>query len=86
MDIEDLHICKKTGQDCCKQSCLDKDWCFVSDDEVTNEMMKFVLKDGRRWYTACTIQDIFYVFTAEGTDSYMLAAGNTAKGNNIFKW
>ncbi|XP_041981242.1 xanthine dehydrogenase-like [Aricia agestis] len=77
LDIEDLKICKK--EDC--NSCSDRDeWCFIDKEEVGNILKYIRLQDNRDWYRVETVFDIFRIWAERGTDSYMLVAGNTAKG------
>lgn len=84
-DIEDLHICKK-DESICNKICCDKDneeddWCIVTKQDVERcDVPEIVLEDGKLWYQVQTIKDIFDVFEKRGDDSYMLVAGNTAKG------
>ncbi|XP_072948794.1 xanthine dehydrogenase-like [Epargyreus clarus] len=78
-DIEDLKICKKNGEECNKDKCDESDWCFVSDDEVMAYRC-IPLCDGRLWYIVQDISDIFNILREKGDGSYMLVAGNTAKG------
>ncbi|KAJ8719963.1 hypothetical protein PYW07_012006 [Mythimna separata] len=82
MDIEDLQICKKSGKPCDKSSCDDDDdWCVVGDDDLKDDQIKrIVLKDGRLWFKPRVLQDVFNILIHEGIGSYMLVAGNTAKG------
>ncbi|XP_049874984.1 uncharacterized protein LOC126373065 [Pectinophora gossypiella] len=80
LDIEDLTICKKTGSPCTKNNCDDDDWCLVSPEDLKQTVTQIDLKDGRKWFRAKFILDIFAVLYREGHDSYMLVAGNTAKG------
>lgn len=86
IDIEDLNnICTRTGKLCKKQSCDDDDWCFVKKEELQEDnILRIKLKDDKVWYRAMTINDIFDIFNNEGTDSYMLVAGNTAKGDSFY--
>ncbi|KAJ2951526.1 hypothetical protein O0L34_g13677 [Tuta absoluta] len=79
-DIEDLNICKKNGN-CNKEKCEEDDWCLISRDDVTqNDAIQINLKDGRKWFKVSHIEEIFSIWQAQGDDSYMLVAGNTAKG------
>lgn len=80
-DIEELHICKKSGQTCDKYNCEDSEWCFVNDADVQADIIEIKLMDDRLWIRVNTVQDIFNVLRREGDNSYMLVAGNTAKGN-----
>lgn len=82
-DIEDLKICKKTGKACgSTESDCDDDWCMVTNEgEVKSSILTLNLKDGRKWFRAKIIPDIFGILIREGDDSYMLVHGNTAKGN-----
>ncbi|KAF9801456.1 hypothetical protein SFRURICE_013236, partial [Spodoptera frugiperda] len=80
-DIEDLKICKKTGKSCDEQHCGDNDWCIVKDEDLLNsKMIQMKLKDGKFWYKATSIRNIFDILDDKGNDSYMLVAGNTARG------
>ncbi|XP_063828755.1 probable aldehyde oxidase gad-3 [Ostrinia nubilalis] len=79
-DIEDLHICTKKGI-ICKHKCDDDDWCVVSHNDVDElNIQEIHLEDGKCWYRVQNVNDIFNIFKTKGTDSYMLVAGNTAKG------
>ncbi|KAI5643279.1 molybdopterin-binding domain of aldehyde dehydrogenase domain-containing protein [Phthorimaea operculella] len=78
-DIEDLNICNKDGK-CKKQKCEEQDWCFISENDVGQSIIQINLKDGRKWFKVSYITEIFSTLQAEGDDSYMLVAGNTAKG------
>ncbi|XP_031766920.2 aldehyde oxidase 1-like [Galleria mellonella] len=85
LDIEDLHICNKTGKNCdkhdCKHDCKDDDWCIVSKSDVEVPVpINIDLKDGRYWFKVSTIRDVFGILGTRGDDSYMLVSGNTAKG------
>ncbi|CAG4933298.1 unnamed protein product [Parnassius apollo] len=80
-DIEDLHICKGKDGGCRKSKCVDYDWCMVSKDEVEQlSVIHIKLIDGRDWYKVFDLRDVFNIFQTKGDDSYMLVAGNTAKG------
>lgn len=47
---------------------------------------KISLADGRVWFSVSDVRSIFTALDDVGYDSYMLVAGNTAKGNStIFK-
>lgn len=81
IDIEDLHICDKTGKSCSTE-CLDSDRCFISNN-LSNKPINMVLKDGKRWFTVYDVITIFQILQREDTDSYMLVAGNTAKGKAV---
>ncbi|KAG6465427.1 hypothetical protein O3G_MSEX015145 [Manduca sexta] len=81
MDIEDLHICKKTGKNCLKVSCEKDEWCMVSDDDVkVPNILELKLKDNKYWYRVTDVADIHKILNEKGYDSYMLVCGNTAKG------
>ncbi|XP_049875013.1 xanthine dehydrogenase-like [Pectinophora gossypiella] len=77
-DIEDLHIhqkcAKNCGKKCSKEKCTEDDWCFEA------KVTEIDLKDGKKWFRVYDVDDIFKVLQREGDDSYMLVAGNTAKG------
>ena len=79
-DIEDLQICKKNGGACDKNNCEDSDWCFLDEDFDKEEVIEINLKDGKLWVRAVVVKDIFKILAREGDDSYMLVAGDTAKG------
>lgn len=81
-DIEDLYICKKNNNPCTK-TCDDEDWCIVYSKNglMSDNVIKIELKDGKKWYKVTEISQIFDILKSEGDDSYMLVAGNTAKGN-----
>ncbi|KAL0878800.1 hypothetical protein ABMA27_003830 [Loxostege sticticalis] len=79
-DIEDVHICKKKGGVCLKK-CNKEDWCVISHNDVNElDVQEIILEDGKYWYRARSTKDIFDIFKIKGDDSYMLVAGNTAKG------
>ena len=78
-DIEDLQICKKTGETCDKSNCKDSEWCFV-DDERKDSVIEITLKDNRLWFRVEKVKDIFAILERKGDDSYMLVHGNTARG------
>ncbi|XP_045773781.1 xanthine dehydrogenase 1-like [Maniola jurtina] len=75
-DIEDLKICEKSGEVCSKSDCDESDWCMVS----RNEVIHIPLRDKRDWYRVYTLPDIFAIWQARRTQSYMLVSGNTGKG------
>ncbi|XP_026741879.1 xanthine dehydrogenase-like [Trichoplusia ni] len=93
-DIEDLHICKKTGEECDKSNCEEREWCFVDKEECDKsnceesewcfvdkeDIIEIKLKDGRLWVRVQEVRDIFKIFDREGDSSYMLIHGNTGKG------
>ncbi|XP_045499718.1 xanthine dehydrogenase 1-like [Colias croceus] len=82
LDIEDLSICKKTGE-ICSNTCDESEWCVVSKDDVKVKQASVIhikLSDNRDWYRVEDLTDVFRILLAHGTDSYMLVAGNTAKG------
>ncbi|KAJ2951464.1 hypothetical protein O0L34_g13616 [Tuta absoluta] len=78
-DIEDLSEkqCKPGGT--CKRRCsvLDEEWCLVDNE---TGLLKELHTDKGRWYKAYKTEDVFKILNKEGTDSYMLVAGNTGKG------
>lgn len=81
LDIEDLHLCNKTENVCYKQNeCDESGWCIVNKDNFENNIFHIELKDGKQWYNAKSISDIFEIFEKYGKDSYMMVAGNTGKG------
>ncbi|XP_026741806.1 xanthine dehydrogenase 2-like [Trichoplusia ni] len=93
-DIEDLHICKKTGKECDKSNCEESEWCFVDKEECDKsnceesewcfvdkeDIIEIKLKDGRLWGRVQEVRDIFKILDREGDSSYMLIHGNTGKG------
>ncbi|XP_072949588.1 xanthine dehydrogenase/oxidase-like [Epargyreus clarus] len=80
LDIEDLTICNKTGK-ACKGKCDDSDWCFVSEDDVSqSKVINIHLKDDKEWFRVEELDDIFKIFKHKGDDCYMLVNGNTGKG------
>ncbi|KAJ8719954.1 hypothetical protein PYW07_011997 [Mythimna separata] len=80
-DIEDLHICKKTGEACDKSNCEENEWCIVDEQQLEKgNIIKIKLKDNRLWYRVQEVKDIFSILNKEGDDSYMLLNGNTARG------
>lgn len=84
-DIEDLKICEKTGKACGNtEGDCDDDWCIVNKEgDVESGVLMLNLKDGRKWFRARIIPDIFGILIKEGSDSYMLVHGNTAKGKAL---
>ncbi|XP_063828756.1 uncharacterized protein LOC135078111 [Ostrinia nubilalis] len=80
-DIEDLYICKKSNKPCTK-TCGEEDWCVISGKSgvMDDDVIKIELKDNKKWYKVTEISQIFDILSSEGEDSYMLVAGNTAKG------
>ncbi|KAL4715707.1 hypothetical protein ACJJTC_006286 [Scirpophaga incertulas] len=79
-DIEDLTICKKTGESCSKSNCENEDdWCIVSGVDYRN-ILEINLKDGKTWYRVTTVRDAFEIISRKVFESYILVAGNTAKG------
>lgn len=81
LDIEDLKICYKNKEICSESKCADSDWCFVSKSDVFTKTLHIELSDKRDWYKVQTLNDIFRIWRDKGTESYMLVAGNTGKGN-----
>lgn len=80
-DIEDLNICKKTGKNCNKTCVEENEWCVIKKEDVKeHEIIEIQLQDHKKWFRVLTVNDIFKVLNTEGYDSYMLVAGNTAKG------
>lgn len=85
-DIEDLHICKKTGLSCNKNQCDDDDddWCLLSNEELLiSSVIKIELKDNKFWFKVYNLKAIFDILNNKGYDSYMLVYGNTAKGKGL---
>lgn len=82
-DIEELKICDSNGKPCSEQNCEQSSWCMVTKNEVLGETMHIKLKDNRYWYQVTSVSDVFEIWRKNGTDSYMLAAGNTAKGKQV---
>ncbi|XP_047998096.1 indole-3-acetaldehyde oxidase-like isoform X2 [Leguminivora glycinivorella] len=84
LDIEDLTICKKSGESGCKRKCSESGWCLncliEAEDLKLPERIKIELKDGKSWFGVQLLADVFEVLQREGDDDYMLVAGNTAKG------
>ncbi|XP_061717702.1 xanthine dehydrogenase-like [Cydia pomonella] len=81
LDIEDLSICKKSGETCRKSKCSESDWCLVeAEDLKLPERIEIQLKDGKSWFRVQFVADVFEVLRRKGDDSYMFVAGNTAKG------
>lgn len=82
LDIEDLIICKNTGRKCFKYRCEDSKWCIIP-KQVPKNIIHFELHDHREFYKVEAIPDIFDILQEKGTNSYMLVAGNTAKGKKL---
>nr|QIJ45705.1 aldehyde oxidase [Glyphodes pyloalis] len=80
-DIEDLHRWKSNQHMCDKSKCDDNAWCMINIEDVINKTKsKINLKDGKMWYSVESVTEIFDILELEGDISYMLVAGNTAKG------
>ncbi|KAJ8719323.1 hypothetical protein PYW08_011498 [Mythimna loreyi] len=79
-DIEDLKICKKTGEACDTSNCEDSDWCIVEQENGKSRIIEIKLNDNRLWVRVAEVKDIFKILEREGDDSYMLVCGNTARG------
>lgn len=80
-DIEDIdgQVCSKSGKSC-KETCGNsQDWCVVGTDKPVRPK-KITLCDGRLWYAVNDVKSIFRTLEENGYNSYMLVAGNTAKG------
>lgn len=83
-DIEDLNICEKTGKNCNKTCEEENEWCVIKKEDIKEyEIIEIHLQDHKKWFRVLTVNDIFKVLNTEGYDSYMLVAGNTAKGKNL---
>lgn len=80
-DLEDLDKCTKNKEKCSKSGCVARDWCVVSKDDVEQQpAIHIVLEDGREWFRVQTLAEVFDILKTIGNESYMLVAGNTAKG------
>lgn len=81
-DIEELKLCDNNGcsEQNCENNCEQSGWCMVSKNEVLGEILHIKLKDNRYWYRVNRLSDVFDIWRKNGVDSYMLVAGNTAKG------
>ncbi|XP_045773784.1 xanthine dehydrogenase-like [Maniola jurtina] len=77
LDIEDLKICKKSGDLCTGSKCGHADWCIVPKQ---NQVLHIKLSDDRDWYRVGSLNEVFYLWQEKGTESYMLVNGNTGKG------
>ncbi|XP_069360142.1 uncharacterized protein [Maniola hyperantus] len=77
LDIEDLNICKKSGDVCTGSKCEHADWCIVPKH---NQVLHIQLCDDRDFYRVETLADVFSIWQEKGTKSYMLVHGNTGKG------
>ena len=84
-DIEDVseQICPKSGKTCGGVCGINEEWCLVNMDNISTPDLpkKISLADGRLWFTVADVRSIFTALDDAGYDSYMLVAGNTAKGN-----
>lgn len=84
-DIEDIskQICPKSGKMCGGTCGITDEWCLVNMKSISvpNLLKKISLADGRLWYTVSDVRSIFAALDDVGYDSYMLVAGNSAKGN-----
>ncbi|KAJ8735652.1 hypothetical protein PYW07_007272 [Mythimna separata] len=83
-DIEDIseQICPKSGKTCGGTCGIKEDWCLVNMGTTSAPDLpkKISLADGRVWYSVSDVRSIFAALDDVGYDSYMLVAGNTAKG------
>ncbi|XP_052737986.1 uncharacterized protein LOC112054963 isoform X1 [Bicyclus anynana] len=77
LDIEDLKICKKSGELCSESKCEHSEWCIVP---KRNKVLYIKLSDDRDWFRVDTLDEVFYIWQEKGTESYMLVNGNTGKG------
>lgn len=82
-DIEDMDLTDKFKSICSQNTCNKNDWCIVSKDNLEHYILHIELQDGNHWYRAQSVADIFQVLKINGDDSYMLVAGNTAKGRKF---
>lgn len=80
-DIEDISTqkCSKLGRNC-ENECNLQDWCFVNKSYKSVLPKRISLMDGTVWVAVNNIQSIFSTLNNVGYESYMLLAGNTAKG------
>ncbi|XP_052742307.1 uncharacterized protein LOC128198880 [Bicyclus anynana] len=69
----------KETQDSKKKSSIN-DWCMVSKNEAQGKLLHIKLKDNTEWYRPTYLKEVFEIFAEQGTESYMLVAGNTEKG------
>ncbi|KAF9421455.1 hypothetical protein HW555_002670 [Spodoptera exigua] len=83
-DIEDIseQICPKSGKTCGGTCGINEDWCLVNMNNTSASDLpkKISLADGRLWFSVSDIRSIFAALDDVGYESYMLVAGNTAKG------
>ncbi|XP_075982387.1 uncharacterized protein LOC142980699 [Anticarsia gemmatalis] len=83
-DIEDIseQICPKSGKKCGGTCEASADWCLVNMNSASGSDLpkKISLADGRLWYSVADVRSIFDTLKDVGYKSYMLVAGNTAKG------
>ncbi|KAJ8736260.1 hypothetical protein PYW08_006916 [Mythimna loreyi] len=83
-DIEDIseQICPKSGKTCGGTCGINEDWCLVNMNNMSAPDLpkKISLADGRVWFSVSDVRSIFAALDDVGYDSYMLVAGNTAKG------
>ncbi|CAK1542922.1 unnamed protein product [Leptosia nina] len=73
-DLEDLHELKCKSD--CNKKCSDDDWCLI--EKTSEDLLQLDVVS--RWYKAFNLDDVFKVLSREGTDNYLLVAGNTGKG------
>ncbi|XP_060804033.1 uncharacterized protein LOC106135750 isoform X2 [Amyelois transitella] len=79
-DIEDLSPCQSVNKTM-NSNANTGDWCIVTKSDITeNKIIEFTLDDGKNWVRAEEVDDIFNALSKRGYASYMLVAGNTAKG------
>lgn len=69
MDIEDLAIDWPREQRICAKRC----------PKVTAKKI-IIQNNGKQWFKATELKDIFDIFSTIGDVPYMLVAGNTAHG------
>lgn len=63
-------------EDAARLPCLRQSWELVLGDESS----PICIEGPSKWYKVYTIADLLKVFDTIGTSSYLLVAGNTAKG------
>ncbi|XP_043920190.1 xanthine dehydrogenase-like [Protopterus annectens] len=76
-DIEELKICKKTGQPCLRIGPDETVGCRRSED---GNSALFFKKDGTQWFQPTTLTELFMIIQEHQHDGIKLLNGDTAKG------
>ncbi|XP_069693941.1 uncharacterized protein [Periplaneta americana] len=93
-DIEELQFLKNCNKNCklCPNKCgghndsedeCDGDFVLINDSEAIFALQNIpihIKQNGSEWFKVTSVEDIFDIFEQIGDETYMLIAGNTAKG------